>query len=176
MKAVTWLLNENNWKDIKTNLKDGVAKKLNYIVGAPSLEMMMDSYNTHYGLKGERPVLGDIEVGRERKKLFYKYENDAKGYLVGPATAAEYSNDFTASYTVQSDDKIDSMYYPNDNKNYWLASPAAYFSDLQYRVYLVHSTKGGIVYHNYAVDGRSGFCPLASLKPSFELELEGNIE
>ena len=47
MKEVTGLLNTSNWNSLKTGAS--LADKVNYVVGAPSLEMMMDSYNTKYG-------------------------------------------------------------------------------------------------------------------------------
>ena len=80
MKNVTWLTNTNNW----SNLKDtSMESNINYVVGAPSLEMMMDSYNTHYGLTGDIPDCSAITAG-ERRKLFYKYTTGAYGYQVGP--------------------------------------------------------------------------------------------
>ncbi len=88
MQAVTWLLNEENWLGVKEsdNVKKEIKEKINYIVGAPSLEMMIDSYNMHYDLikQGDKPVSGaGDENGEKRKKLFYRYEGE-NGYEIGP--------------------------------------------------------------------------------------------
>ncbi len=177
MQAVTWLLNEEKWAGLKNNLKEGVEEKLNYIVGAPSLEMMIDSYNTHYGLTGDAPVLGNIQEGESRKKLFYKYEGKEGeyGYKVGPGYNSEY-DEGTASRTIMGDSKIDEAYYPGESHQYWLSSPSA---NNGYDVRVVVYTQNGYLYRlNYLGTEdkyRCAFCPLASLKSSFKLELKENI-
>ncbi len=132
MQAVTWLLNTEKWAHLKNTVKEEVQGEINYIVGAPSLEMMMDSYNTHYNLTGDAPEPGAVEsTGDTRKKLFYKYEGTSStnttGYKVGPGSSEDYST-LTANYTVKSDPDIDTMYYPGSGNYYWLASPSAYGS------------------------------------------------
>ena len=133
MKAVSWLLDTKNWESLKQNVNKEVQEKINYIVGAPSLEMMMDSYNTHYDLKGTTPDYTEIteegvQAGK-RVKLFYKYnkEDVEYGYKVGPCgdDGAEYGS-CTPFNSVSSDWKIDTMYYPGYENYYWLASPSAF--------------------------------------------------
>ena len=128
MKAVTWLTNTTNWEGLKQGVNSEVAKSINYVVGAPSLEMMMDSYNTHYGLTDS--TSNTSTSSSNSVKLFYKYPYDDKKYGYGVG----FSNDssvksgyYTSDYPVKSDSKIDSMYYPGDWCIYWLASPSAFF-------------------------------------------------
>ena len=69
MSAVRWLTDTDNWDGLKV---PSFSAKTNYIVGAPSLEMMIDSYNVHYGLIGDEPDASSITTGT-RRKLFYQY-------------------------------------------------------------------------------------------------------
>ena len=49
MKAVTWLTDTAKWNGLMTSgTNSEIGNKVNYVIGAPSLEMMMDSYNEHY--------------------------------------------------------------------------------------------------------------------------------
>lgn len=53
MKAVTWLTDTAKWNGLMTSgTNSEIGNKVNYVIGAPSLEMMMDSYNEHYKLTG----------------------------------------------------------------------------------------------------------------------------
>ena len=88
MQAVRWLLNSINWEGLKVS---SYSSKTNYIVGAPSLEMMVDSYNIHYGLTGDNPATGSRNINSPRTKLFYTFPlSDSgwfynNGYSVGPS-------------------------------------------------------------------------------------------
>ncbi len=178
MKAVTWLTNTNNWEGLKpSSYTNGIAATdINYIVGAPSLEMMMDSYNTHYELTGNTPDTSSLNANSNRVKLFYQYpytgNSNRYGYGVGPYNSSSATNGYytyTSDYSVKTD-TIDTMYYPgNGNGNYyWLASPSAYGTTY---VMFVGYGDGDFVgsstyYYDYA------FCPLVSLKSSVNLTLE----
>ncbi len=183
MKAVAWLLNTDRWSVLKSNLKEGVLGKVNYIVGAPSLEIMIDSYNVHYGLTGEEPVSGNIEEVGNSKKLFYKYNNGEKGYQVKKGSSEEYSTR-TGIEVVQIDENIGSMYFPYSGTDfgYWLASPSPYESNITVKHNTVYCVKRGLIesdsyeYNVYTRNGKRAFCPLVSLKPSFELELKNGNE
>ena len=173
MKAVTWLLNTSNWNSLKTGAS--LADKVNYVVGAPSVEMMFDSYNTKYGLTGETPDTSTLSASTDRVKLFYQYpttiDSDNYGYAVGPCKDS--SNEkkyyyYTSDYSVKTDSKVDSMYYPGDNQYYWLASPSACDA---YLVLFVYCDGGGRVYfNNYG--GNHALCPLVSLKSTVSLQLQ----
>ncbi len=167
MKAVTFLTNTNNWNSLKTGAS--LADKVNYVVGAPSVEMMFDSYNTKYGLKDKAINIEELTADTERAKLVYQYTSGDVGYKVGPChdKGTEYDY-YTSYYSVKTDATIDSMYYPGNSQFYWLASPSA--NDTYY-VLLVSYYNGGYVtcttYRNsYA------FCPLVSLKSTVSLQLQ----
>ena len=177
MQAVTWLLNENNW----SSLKNGVTIKtedINYIVGTPSLEMMMDSYNTKYANVIEdvdKPDYTDITPGGEdRRKLFYQYNNSTNGYQVGPcANDKKEYGDSTSDNSVWTDPNIDTLYYPgkiDDSGNrYWLASPSSYLADCMFGV---RYSQGGSIFCDYYYYFNNAFCPLVSLKSTVKLELK----
>ena len=167
MKAVTFLTNTSNWNSLKTGAS--LADKVNYVVGAPSVEMMFDSYNTKYGLKDKAINIGELTADTERAKLVYQYTSGDVGYKVGPChdNGTEYDY-YTSDYSVKTDATIDSMYYPGNSQYYWLASPSAYTTS---HVLFVRCISGGYVnantyYSNYA------FCPLVSLKSTVSLELQ----
>ena len=170
MKAVTWLLNTSNWNSLKTGAS--IADKVNYVVGAPSVEMMFDSYNTKYGLKDKAMNTDKLTASTDRVKLFYKYPYDSNnyGYGVGPCNYGSTVKDYyynTSQYSVKTDSKVDSMYYPGDNQYYWLASPSALNAN---SVLFVSSSNGGCV--TYAYSGGLAFCPLVSLKSTVSLQLQ----
>ena len=175
MKAVTWLLNTNNWNSLKTGAS--LADKVNYVVGSPSVEMMMDSYNTKYGLTNGKMITDTLTASTDRARLFYQYPTKVNkfgenyGYEVGPSNESSAKNGYdyyTSSYSVKTDSKVDSMYYPGDNQRYWLASPSA--NGTNYMLF-VTSNNGGYVRINY-YNTSYAFCPLVSLKSTVSLELQ----
>ena len=173
MKAVTWLLNTSNWNSLKTGAS--LADKVNYVVGAPSVEMMMDSYNTKYGLKDKAMNKGTLTASTDRARLFYQYpttvDSNNYGYEVGPSNQSSAKNGYyywTSNYTVKTDSKVDSMYYPGDNQYYWLASPSATSAS---NVLFVNFYDGGFVNSNCYTSDRA-LCPLVSLKSTVSLQLQ----
>lgn len=172
MKAVVWLTNTDNWETLKEGVSEDIKSKINYVVGAPSLEMFIDSYNTHYadivGNASEPTATGERNSSSTRIKLFYKYPYDTNnyGYGVGPGKTSAWNTD-TGYYTVQPDTGIDGMYYPGSNKWYWLASPAAYSK----RVMDVGALSDSGYVGNNSYDSYHMFLPLVSLKSNVSLEL-----
>ena len=169
MKAVTWLTNTNNWSDLKPEtFSDGITEQdIKYIVGAPSLELMIDSYNTHYGLTGKKPDYDtDVQEG-ERRKLFYKYIEGQSGYVVGPCL-----NELVEYYyfvdRVWSDSAIGSMYTSDDSRSYWLASPDGDWWDEMFVCFVTEQSIDGNCDSNEACS----LCPLVSLSASVRLSLE----
>ena len=167
MKAVTFLTNTSNWNSLKTGAS--LADKVNYVVGAPSVEMMFDSYNTKYGLKDKAINIGELTADTERAKLVYQYTSGDVGYKVGPChdNGTEYDY-YTSDYSVKTDATIDSMYYPGEDQYYWLASPSARDA---YGVLIVNSSYGGSVVNDDCTSSYA-FCPLVSLKSTVSLELQ----
>ena len=173
MKAVTWLTNTSNWDSLKTG--SSLANKVNYVVGAPSVEMMFDSYNTKYNLTESTPNTGTLSASTSRAKLFYQYpttiDSNNYGYEVGPSNNSSAKNgyyDGTSNYTVKTDSTIDSMYYPGNNQHYWLASPSADDIDPVLRVTYYN---GGRV-NPFIYGGNDALCPLVSLQSSVSLQLQ----
>ena len=175
MLEVTWLTNTSNWDSLKTG--SSLANKVNYVVGAPSVEMMMDSYNTKYNLTESTPNTGTLTADTARAKLFYQYpttvDSNNYGYELGPCNYGSTVKDYyynTSQYSVKTDSAIDSMYYPGDNQYYWLASPSAYGDDI---VLYVYSGSGGDVRGDPACNAYLGaLCPLVSLQSTVSLELQ----
>ena len=167
MKAVTFLTNTNNWNSLKTGAS--IADKVNYVVGAPSVEMMMDSYNTKYGLKDKAINIEELTADTERAKLVYQYTSGDLGYKVGPChdNGTEYDY-YTSDYSVKTDATIDSMYYPGNSQYYWLASPSALGTT---NVLYVVRLNGGYV-ASYVYNPDYAFCPLVSLKSTVSLQLQ----
>ena len=173
MKPVTFLTNTSNWNSLKTGAS--LADKVNYVVGAPSVEMMFDSYNTKYGLTGETPDTSTLSASTDRVKLFYQYpttlDSNNYGYEVGPSNNSSAVNGYyyyTSDYSVKKDSAIDSMYYPGSENYYWLASPSA---GNAYCVLRVIYGDGGFVRRDY-YNGTGAFCPLVSLQSSVSLQLQ----
>ena len=173
MKAVTWLLNTSNWSSLKTGAS--LADKVNYVVGAPSVEMMFDSYNTKYGLKDKAMNTDTLTADTKRAKLFYQYpttvDSNNYGYEVGPSNNSSAKNGYyywTSDYSVKTDLKVDSMYYPGDNQWYWLASPSDYGTN---NVLYVRNISGGYVPASY-YGNHGALCPLVSLKSTVSLQLQ----
>ena len=167
MKAVTFLTNTSNWDSLKTGAS--LADKVNYVVGAPSVEMMMDSYNTKYGLKDKAINIEELTADTERAKLVYQYTSGDLGYKVGPChdNGTEYDY-YTSDYSVKTDATIDSMYYPGNSQYYWLASPSALGTT---NVLYVVRLNGGYV-ASYVYNPDYAFCPLVSLKSTVSLQLQ----
>ena len=171
MKAVTWLTNTSNWNSLKTGAS--IEDKVNYVVGAPSVEMMMDSYNTKYNLTESTPNTGELTAETARAKLFYQYpttlDSNNYGYEVGPChdNGTEYDY-YTSDYSVKTDATIDSMYYPGNSQYYWLASPSALGTT---NVLYVVRLNGGYV-ASYVYNPDYAFCPLVSLKSTVSLQLQ----
>ena len=175
MKAVTFLTNTSNWNSLKTGAS--LADKVNYVVGAPSVEMMMDSYNTKYGLTNGKMITDTLTASTDRVKLFYQYPTTLNtygsnlGYEVGPQSDSSSKNGYnywTSNYSVKTDSKVDSMYYPGDKQYYWLASPSANGTSL---VFLVRFSGGGRVGSDNYINTYA-FCPLVSLKSTVSLQLQ----
>ena len=130
-------------------------EKADYVIGTPSVEMYVDSYN---GVKHK--TQGNYILGAE-----YFENGNAHGYkytLNGEKSTLQGATDY---YTgANSLDKTDygKMYV---NGLWWLASPSAYETN---RICLV----SGNAVLQYTSDGSTvGVCPLVCLKSSFQVQL-----
>ena len=173
MKTVTWLTNANNWDSLKTGAS--LADKVNYIVGTPSVEIMMDSWNTKYGLKNATMNTNILNGASNRVKLFYQYPTTVNsynyGYEVGPSRYTSAKNGFdnmTTEYSVYYDTEIGSMYYPGEG-GYCLASPSGY-GDIY--IYQVSAYDRGLTSSGTNPATGNGLCPLVSLESTAVLKLQ----
>ncbi len=176
MKAVTWLLDTSVWnKLVETGVDTEIGDKVNYVVGAPSLEMMIDSYNTHYNLMEQGNILvpfpssyNAIKNGK-RAKLFYKYLPNNYGYQVGygVSNSVYYTDWGTSNYTVQKDSEI-SDFYDMYYGNYWIGSP---LNEDNYAVAYMDNNSGGYINRLYTNKNMGYYCPLVSLKSDVQLKL-----
>ena len=155
-KCVSFMMDEEEWKTWIDNSTYGL-NKVNYVVGGPSLEIFVDSYNAMHG-KGDTPGTGAT-------KLCCKYDG-APGYKVG-INNNDYTNNSglsTAGNTLKPDIKGRKMLNPGSNEYYWLASPSAYSASC------VMFVDGRGSYVNYSnCYGYRAFCPLVSLKSDVQL-------
>ena len=200
MKKTIWLLDTAKWNGLVTSGADtDIADLVNYVVATPSVELMMDSYNTYYNLTGNQPVgMATIEAGGEKVKLYYRYVNGTYGYQVGPGpynsnssgqemwdaygdygyhTNGDWSDKSTTGRSVANDATVGTMYYPLDNGSYYLASPSSEtFDDYDTKVILkcfsVKQNRGGCIgYEGWNDRGDATcICPVVSLKPTVTLE------
>ena len=87
-KVTAWLLDPSVWDDLRYNILDS---KINYVIGAPTIEMYIDSYNTY--LETHPDTLN--ADGNQARQLACEYvkENDqgdhghqnheTEGYIIG---------------------------------------------------------------------------------------------
>ncbi len=161
MKAVTWLTNITNWASLADTKFD-----INYIVGAPSVEMMMDSYNMRYALKETDPKIGEITSDSSRRRLFYSYTQGWEGYKLGPGTSDSWSSSMVWVPVIE-DTAVGSMYCPDVGCGYWLSSPSDYSKTCLMGCQHSESMENYkyIIEYESVVQLRC-FCPLVSLSPS----------
>jgi hypothetical protein len=172
LMLAAWLSEPNIWKSLKStseNLKD----KINYVVGAPSLDMYIDSYNIYLSSKGETSykrlaidyVTDETTYGTEgyivglegnSGELIFSQSNDnsKKGYWSGLSTIISYSEDSL-------------MYNPGGGKYYWLASPSACDT------YCLMLISGNSVSVNFSdCRNTNAICPLVSIQHDAVLTLK----
>ena len=157
-KCVAWLCNPTTGKTGENKqweiYFDG--EKANYVIGTPSIEMYVDSYN---GVKHE--TQGNYILGAEY------YENgDAHGYkytLNGEKSTLEGATDYyTGPNSLDNSNDYNKMYV---NGPWWFASTSYYNTS----TFCIVSTNPYLNGSNY--DNTLGVCPVVSLKPSFQVQL-----
>ena len=153
--AASWLCSPSQW----TTYVDSV--KANYAIGGPSVEMYVVSYN-------QVPhTIGNYKLGATYR------ETDAPGYIYtlnGKQSTISNSDYWTGTDSLDYTG-YNSMYCgKNGSKGdywWWLASPSA---NASYSVCIVDGSGAYLDGHDYG--STLGFCPLVSLKSSFQLEIE----
>ena len=170
-KCVSWICDPNKWTAWQDTTTTSVKDNINYVVGSPSLEMYVDSYNayldSHTGLMkngGTNPA----------EKLACEYVTsgyNAKGYRIGflSTDKANWAN--TGYYQaenslIQASTIADKMYNPGSSRYYWLASPSSNYS---IGVMIVSGDYSRVYYDYY--NSNDAFCPLVSLKSAVQLTI-----
>lgn len=133
---VAWLCDTANWKDY-------VDENANYAVGAPSLEMYVDSFNDAMGTSYNTRV-NDIgyEIAFNENGGFYQ-----SGY---------------GKFTTDNNN-----IYVSNLGSFWIASPVGVNEDC---IYASSNEKNGLV--ALGGSEKNGLCPIVSLKNTFKIELE----
>lgn len=169
-KCVSWILDPNMWANWKDTTTASVKDNINYVVGAPSLEMYVKSYNTY--LSAHTGVYKNASTTDLAENLACEYTVDstytANGYRIGfeSVESASWANAgyYQAQNSIFSSTEANAMYNPGSSKYYWLASPSAHISNNVMYVYGARSrVRNGGYHNNYA------FCPLVSLKSNVTL-------
>ena len=149
-KAVLYLCDETQWSSYKNS------EKADCVMGAPSLEMYLDSYNEYHTKLGTTGYK-QIECG---------FFNTTQGVSTNGYQYLEEDSNGIYDYRT-SDDSLkgdtNNLYLETD-KNWWLASPSAYDAT---HVCFVKGT-------NYILGHSAterGICPVVSLKSNFTPEL-----
>ena len=151
-KAAAWLCSPSQW----TIYCD--TSKANYAIGSPTVEMYVASYNqvSH--------TTGNYTLGatyRETNVPGYIYTLDGK-------QPTGYNGDYSTNVDTLDYIGYNSMYCGKTENCYrWLASPSAY--DYEY-VCLAGGGSASLGNDHYGLT--YGICPLISLKPDFQLEIE----
>ena len=138
-KAVLYLCDETKWSNYKNT------SKADRVMGAPSVEMWIDSYNQYHKKRG---TYGYQEI----KCGWTSFTNDTCGYRYSVGDG-DYDDDTESNVLIDTTN----MYISPDNRyGYWLASPNFFVG----KVCVVgYSSLGGLSWSTY-----SGVCPVVSLK------------
>jgi hypothetical protein len=192
-QGVAWLLDPTRWTNLKDSTTIGVKDKINYVVGAPSLEMYVDSYNIYLtGYNGANLIKLKNANDTIAQKLKYAYVTKSTNLPTDPSSTYTYSgyvigledSEGNMEYGIQDDyskigyitddyvliksSEANGMYNPG--KCYWLASPSANNNYNQ-----IYVSGGGYsrIYSGYSSENnyKARFCPLVSLKSGVILDI-----
>lgn len=166
-KCISWILNETEWegwKDINLN------KYINYVVGSPTLEMYIDSYNIYLDSHSNVKLSGS-ETLAKKLDCEYAYENGFRGYIVGfkEENKEDWQNKgyFQDNNSIISSDECNGMYSYGGIYPFCLASPSKSYTNM------IMCVQGGNAnkINCHQTDAIRSFSPLVSLKCGTILEL-----
>lgn len=148
-KAVAWLLEPDEiWDQLKDN---SLGESVKYVVGSPTIELYIDSYNTYLeknpntlnasGTEIAKQIACDYVKQGEENNIHSVAKHEAEGYIMGfkEDTTWDYWDNTVnnAYYTLQGngasfDNKTllnsnicNGIYNPGLKKNAWIASPSS---------------------------------------------------
>ena len=153
MKAVAYMLDTEIWTEKIVGNND----KVDYVIGGPSVELLLNAYNAKYG----------TNYGAKAYT-----ENSTHGYKVSKDASKEESEsdwEYNIEKILQNEDgKYDSTFVIHENPKadgMWLASPSAYYTDcIMYMFY-----EGSVKFVGYT-GVNLGFRPVIILKSTTQLE------
>ena len=151
-RGAAYLCDEDNsmWSEIGSSFDSNY---LNYVIGAPSIEMFLDSYNAKYPNSSPKYTTAFRNAGQN-----YEYP----GYLYSNNNGSSYSDYY--SYAIQEGDSTVGEMYRNPNAWEWLASPLSGDDDN----YVCYVGYGGAL-NATGWDSSRGVAPLVSLKSGVDL-------
>ena len=117
IKAVVALLNTTKWEDYKADYAI-------WAIGAPTLELFIESYNATHTMQLDCKVETDVDTG-------YKVGKNTKGKKI--------TNFDTIQKSLGNTENIDKAIYCGGNSFMWLASPSAYNTECLMYVFKGHS-------------------------------------
>lgn len=162
-KGVVYLCNPNNpkWSEIGSSFN---SSDLNYVIGAPSVEMFFASYNAKYPIakpSSSRPLYSAAFKGANE---VYKYPGYLFGKKVSENGTPSYYLYYTNAIQLTADATVGGMYKDTQNAE-WLASPKS--GDRNDYVCGVNSNNSALVGPEYYTV--YGFAPIVSLKAGVNL-------
>ena len=125
-KCVSWLADSNVWDGWKDT---SLTSKTNYVVGSPSLEMYVKSYNAYLDANPDLEKNGGTNKAEKLACEYVTSGYSAKGYRIGFLNTDKGSWANTGYYQdenslIKPTTAADKMYNPGSS-TYWLASPSA---------------------------------------------------
>ena len=141
MKAVAYMLDKSIWTDkFKGNGAD-------YVVGGPSLDMVLSSYNQY----------------TNQNNMYQSRAENSTGYKMSDDSGTNWG--YTSSKYLTQGDTLYRISSTNNAYSYWVSSPSAFIT------YFVMSVScNGNVYHNSYASTIFGFRPVVCLKSGISLK------
>ena len=143
MKAVAYLLDKAIWTD---KFKGNGAE---YVVGGPSLDMILTSYN-------QSTNQSNVYQSRAENSTGYKMSDDSD-------TNWNYNSNSSSKYLT----KVDNLYRISSQSNalaYWVSSSSANLAN-----YVMYVDCGGGIYYTYYNYADRGFRPVVCLESGISL-------
>ena len=157
-REAAYLCDEDNslWSGIRSSFDSSYSNYVNYVIGAPSVEMFLDSYNAKYPNSSPKYTTA-----------FRSADYEYPGYLYSSNNGSSYNSYY--SEAIQIGDSTVGGMYRNQNDSEWLASPLSG----GYDDYVCNVNYGGYLDNDDWDDSR-GVAPLVSLKSGVHLVAVGS--
>ncbi|MBR6034153.1 MAG: hypothetical protein IKP28_05430 [Clostridia bacterium] len=167
MKVAIWLSDTKKWENLKNNVNPNLSDRINYVIGAASVEMYIDSYNTHYGLTDETNS-ENLNSNRTKLECMYPFNDNNYGYAVSPSSSSVAINGYgydTDANIIKPDEILNNFYYISDYNGFWLCSPSC-----GAKGYIIGVSGGDSGWMGKIIlIANNAICPLVSLKPDLEM-------